>query len=228
VGRDTPSYAQRLRDALREDPDVILVGELRAREAVQLTLDAAETGHLVLATVHAADPVEALQRVVAAFPTGEQESARAQLASALRAVVCQRLAWRAEVGLRVPECEVLVGTRAVAHLVRSGDLYKLRGVLETGAADGMWTLERWRRWLDGRTDWARPEGVEPNGLPVESAFGEAEEAPAAEAAESPAAPESAGAAGDAASAGAGGDGAEDDVIVLQPPDESIEDILSDL
>ena len=108
VGRDTPSFEQALLDALREDPDVLMVGEMREPETMRLTLNAAETGHLVLATVHSATCAEALQRVVASFPAEIQGSISAQLADCLVGVISQRLRFRPELNIRVPECEILV------------------------------------------------------------------------------------------------------------------------
>jgi twitching motility protein PilT len=156
VGRDTPSFEQALLDAMREDPDVIMVGELREPECMRLTLNAAETGHLVLATVHSSSAAEAIQRLVLAFAPEIQAGISAQLADCLAAVVCQRLRYRAEQDLRVPECEILVGNSAARACIRQGQYYKLASVLDTGAADGMWSWERYRAWLDARTVWQRP------------------------------------------------------------------------
>src|SRR5204862_2707906 len=115
VGRDTPSFEQALLDALREDPDVLMVGEMREPETMRLTLNASETGHLVLATVHSSTCAEALQRVVSAFPSEIQASVAAQLADSLVAVVSQRLRFRPELNIRVPECEILMATHAVKN-----------------------------------------------------------------------------------------------------------------
>ncbi len=156
VGRDTPSFEQALLDALREDPDVLVVGEMRHRRTMQLTLDAAETGHLVLATMHSSTPAEAVSRIVSAFPSESQAGVRAQLADVLVAVVSQSLAYRADAGERVPECAILTASPAVRANIRDGQLFKLEGIMETGAADGMWTLARYRRWLDTKRPWRRP------------------------------------------------------------------------
>lgn len=161
VGRDTPSFAQGLMDAAREDIDVLVVGELRDRETMRLTLDAAETGHLVLATLHSATPTEALQRVVSAFPAAEQPSVCAQLADVILGVVTQHLVWRDEQRIRVPECELLLGTQSVKAVLRKGELFKLRTVLETGGREGMWTADRYRAWLDDRTRFHRPGDAVP-------------------------------------------------------------------
>jgi len=156
VGRDTPSYEQGLTDALREDPDVIVVGEMRRPETMRLTLDAAETGHLVLSTVHSSTCAEAVARIVSAFPAEAQEGVRAQLADALTAIVCQRLIWREDLGIRVPELEILRANSAARSCIRSGSLAQLATVMETGGDDGCWTRERYARWLSGRRSFHRP------------------------------------------------------------------------
>ncbi|WP_187345095.1 type IV pilus twitching motility protein PilT [Cystobacter ferrugineus] len=160
VGRDTPSFAQALVDALREDPDVLMVGEMREPEVMRLTLNAAETGHLVLATVHSASTGEALQRVVSAFPPEIQGAVCNQLADCLVGVVCQRLRYRADLGIRVPECEVLMASTQVKSLVRQGFFYKLPSAIETGGADGSWTFTRYGEWLGRKTDWHLPSAAE--------------------------------------------------------------------
>jgi twitching motility protein PilT len=165
VGRDTPSFERGLLDAMREDIDVLAVGEMRDRETMRLTLDACETGHLVLATLHSSTVTEALQRIVSAFPAPEQPSVCSQLADVLIAVVSQQLVWRDDPGLRVPHCEVLRGTTPVKAVLRQGQLFKLPQLMETGARSGMWTLPRWREWLDSRTDWVLPPAVEPDFAP---------------------------------------------------------------
>jgi twitching motility protein PilT len=156
VGRDTPSFEQGLYDAMREDPDVLVVGELRDAETMRLTLSAAETGHLVLTTVHSSSTAEALQRIVGAFPAEVQPGIATQLADCLVGVVCQRLRWFPERNQRAPECEVLVASQGVKAIVRQGQFFKIPTALETGAADGSWTFARWREWLERRTDWALP------------------------------------------------------------------------
>lgn len=156
VGRDTPSFEQGLLDALREDPDVLMVGEMRDPETMRLTLNAAETGHLVLATVHSSTCAEALQRVVAAFPAEIQSGVSAQLADCLLAVISQRLRFRPELNMRVPECEILAATHAVKNFIRNRDFFKIISALETGAEHGMWTFQRYRTWLEGRKNWFVP------------------------------------------------------------------------
>jgi len=156
VGRDTPSFEQGLLDALREDPDVLMVGEMREPETMRLTLNAAETGHLVLATVHSGTCAEALQRVVLAFPSEIQSNIAAQLADSLVAVVCQRLRFRPDLNLRVPECEILRSTNSVKAFIRNRDFFKLPQALETGGEHGMWSYERYAAWMAKRTQWHVP------------------------------------------------------------------------
>jgi len=156
VGRDTPSFEQALIDSLREDPDVLMVGEMRDPETMRLTLAASETGHLVMATVHSSTCAEALQRVVSAFPAEIQSSVAAQLADCMLAVISQRLHFRPELNIRVPECEILVPTHAVKNFIRNRDFFKITSSLETGAEHGMWTVQRYRAWLDSRKNWYIP------------------------------------------------------------------------
>jgi len=165
VGRDTPSFERALIDALRQDPDVIMVGEMRDREIIQLTLNAAETGQLVLSTLHASSTHEALQRMVAAFPPDIQSAVSAQLADCLIGVVSQRLRFDEKVGIRLPLCEILAATHPARHLIRQGQFFKLPSVLETGHAEGNWTARRYQEWLDGRNDFYVPvkdDRIEPD------------------------------------------------------------------
>lgn len=162
VGRDTPSFEQALIDALREDPDVLMVGEMRDPETMRLTLNASETGHLVLATVHSSTCAEALQRVVSAFPAEIQAGVCAQLADCLVAVISQRLRYRPEQNIRVPECEILAATHGVRSLIRQRDFSKIISAIETGADHDMWSFQRYARWLDGRNNWSLPgQNAEP-------------------------------------------------------------------
>jgi twitching motility protein PilT len=156
VGRDTPSFEQGLLDALREDPDVLMVGEMREPETMRLTLNAAETGHLVFATVHSGSCAEALQRVVLAFPSEIQNNVAAQLADCLLAVVCQRLRFRPDLNLRLPECEILRSTSSVKTFIRNRDFFKLPQALETGAEYGMWSFDRYQNWMTKRGQWHVP------------------------------------------------------------------------
>lgn len=171
VGRDTPSFEQALLDALREDPDVLMVGEMRDPETMRLTLGASETGHLVLATVHSSSCAEAVQRIVSAFPAEIQSGVAAQVADCLLAVISQRLRYRPELNIRVPECEILMATHAVKNFIRTREYYKVLSALETGAEHGMWTFQRYVKWLETRKSWHIP-GQTPE--PAEAEPSEAE------------------------------------------------------
>src|SRR5436190_11387427 len=155
VGRDTPSFERALLDALREDPDVLMVGEMRDPETMRLTLNASETGHLVLATVHSSTCAEALQRIVGAFPSEIQNGIAAQLADCIVGVISQRLRFRPELNIRVPECEILVPSNAVKNFIRTREFFRIVSAIETGGEHGMWTFTRYRSWLDSRRSWSR-------------------------------------------------------------------------
>src|ERR1039458_4491937 len=172
VGRDTPSFEQALLDALREDPDVLMVGEMRDPETMPLTLSASETGHLVLATVHSSSCAEALQRVASAFPAEIQGAVCAQLADCLVAVISQRLRFRPDLNIRVPECEILMATHAVKNFIRNRDFFKIISAIETGADHGMWGFQRYSKWLETRTHLFVPgQGSEPpDSEPAETGF----------------------------------------------------------
>ena len=142
VRRTVPDFAGAVRAALREDPDVILVGEMRDLETMRATLTAAETGHLVLSTMHTGTAVGAVERFVGLFPAAEQDSIRQQLSLVLRAVVAQRLVPGARETELVPAVELLIGSSAVANLIRTGRTEQIRSVMEGAAADGMRTLEQ--------------------------------------------------------------------------------------
>ena len=141
VGRDTGSFARALRAALREDPDVLVIGELRDLETISLALTAAETGHLVFATLHTNNAVRTVNRLVGVFPPEQQSQIRTMVSESLRAVVSQRLLRRADGAGRVPALEVLVNTKAVANLIRESKTFQIRSVLQTGAAHGMTLLD---------------------------------------------------------------------------------------
>lgn len=141
IGRDAPSFATALRQALRQDPDVVLVGELRDGETMRAALTLAETGHLVLSTLHSTSAVDAADRIVDAFPAGEQVQTRQQVAAVLRAVVAQRLVARRDGAGRVAACEVLIATPAVRNLIREGKTHQIASLLQAGRnAHGMQTM----------------------------------------------------------------------------------------
>jgi twitching motility protein PilT len=141
VGVDTPNLALALRGALRCDPDVIVVGEMRDAESIAGALTAAETGHLVLATLHTSDAGKTIDRIVDAFPSGNREPVRAQVARVLEAVVCQQLVRRSGGGRRAA-FEVLIATDAVRTLIRESKAHQLSNAIATGRRFGMQRLER--------------------------------------------------------------------------------------
>lgn len=141
LGMHAASYGQALRAALREDPDVIMVGELRDLETKQLALTAAETGHLVLATLHTAGAAQTIDRLVDAFPAGDKEMVRSMLAESLLAIGSQVLC-EGKSGTRVAAYEVLVATAAARNLIRENKLAQLYSVMQTGASHGMQTLDQ--------------------------------------------------------------------------------------
>ena len=142
VGVHAPTFARGLRDALREDPDVIMVGELRDRETISMALAAAETGHLLLGTMHVNTTTNAITRLVDAFAEHERNAARAQLGESLRAVVNQRLLTHSSGAGLVPVVELMKINFAVASMIREGKMHQLKQVLTTSLAEGMFTFER--------------------------------------------------------------------------------------
>lgn len=146
IGTDSASFARGLRSALREDPDVLLVGEMRDPESIETTLTFAETGHLVLATAHTNDTAQAIDRVIDVFPSERQSQVRVQLASTLVGVVAQRLLPKIGGG-RVAAFEVLLAQPAVRNLIREGKTEQIRNVVATGQRVGMQTLEMSMRAL---------------------------------------------------------------------------------
>jgi twitching motility protein PilT len=140
VGLDSPSFDRALRSALREDPDVLLIGEMRDIDSIQIALTMAETGHLVFATLHTNDAPQAIDRIIDVFPAWRQEQTRVQLASSLSAVIAQRLIPRIEGGM-VAAYEVLIATNPVRNLIREGRTNQLQNIMFTNTSEGMQTLE---------------------------------------------------------------------------------------
>ncbi len=141
VHRDTLGFAEALRSALREDPDIILVGEMRDLETIRLALTAAETGHLVFATLHTSSAAKTIDRVVDVFPAAEKEMVRAMLSESLRAVISQTLLQRTGGG-RIAAHEIMIGTPAIRNLIREGKIAQMYSAIQTGQGDGMQTLDQ--------------------------------------------------------------------------------------
>ncbi|HEX4011709.1 MAG TPA: type IV pilus twitching motility protein PilT [Solirubrobacteraceae bacterium] len=141
LGSDAVSFSEGLRAALREDPDVILVGEMRDLETIQTALTAAETGHLVLATLHTQDAPQTIDRIIDVFPPHQQQHVRVMLSVALQGVVAQQLLPTADGAGRIPAVEILIPTPAVRNLIREGKTHQLYSAIQTGAEHGMQTMD---------------------------------------------------------------------------------------
>jgi twitching motility protein PilT len=141
IGRDTTNFAAALRAALREDPDIILVGELRDRETIETALTAAETGHLVLATLHTGSAADTIDRIVDVFPEERQQQIRMQLSMTLRAVLSQQLLPDKLKGGRVCACELMVVNAAIRNLIREGKTPQINNAIATASADGCMTMD---------------------------------------------------------------------------------------
>ncbi|MGD8389194.1 MAG: PilT/PilU family type 4a pilus ATPase [Desulfobacteraceae bacterium] len=151
---DVSSFAEGLRSALREDPDVILVGEMRDLETMRTAIMAAETGHLVLATLHTRDAASTIARIVGVYPTEEQEQIAHQLSLALRTVISQKLIRRKDGNGRVPAAEIMMVTPGISNMIRQHRTEQIRSVIETGATQGMQSLEHAfiRLYQEGKID----------------------------------------------------------------------------
>ena len=141
VKRDTNSFASALRAALREDPDVIYIGEMRDLETIQLAITAAETGHLVLGTLHTSSAAKTVERIVDVFPAEQQEQARLQVSTSLAGIMSQTLC-KNTAGKRSMAYELLINTPAVSNLIRERKVSQIYSQLQTGSKDGMNTLEQ--------------------------------------------------------------------------------------
>jgi twitching motility protein PilT len=140
LGKDTHSFANALRSAFREDPDYILVGEMRDLETIQLAVTAAETGHLVFGTLHSSGAPQTVDRIIDVFPSAQQSQIRTQLAESVQAIITQTLCKKVGGG-RVAALEIMVGTAPVRHLIREGKVHQLPSAMQTGKKDGMETMD---------------------------------------------------------------------------------------
>jgi twitching motility protein PilT len=165
VHRDTLGFAEALRSALREDPDIILVGELRDLETIRLALTAAETGHLVFGTLHTSSAAKTIDRIIDVFPAGEKSMVRSMLSESLRAVIAQTLLKKIGGG-RTAAWEIMVGTPAIRNLIREDKVAQMYSAIQTGQAHGMHTLDQhlqelvkkgWISRLDARAKAANKE-----------------------------------------------------------------------
>ena len=142
IGEHTESFAAALRAALREDPDVILLGEMRDLETISLAMTAAETGHLVFGTLHTSSASKTIDRVIDAFPSDGQEQVRAMLSESLKGVVCQQLLKSADGKGRIAAMEIMVGTPAIANLIREGKTFQIPSIIQTAKKDGMQLMDQ--------------------------------------------------------------------------------------
>ena len=142
IGADAESFASALRSALREDPDVIMVGEMRDKDTMAIALSAAETGHLVLSTLHTVGAVKTIDRILDSFPSDQQNQIRSQLATVIEGIVSQQLLAASDGDRLVPACEVMTSTPAVRNLIREGKHYQINNIIQTGKDLGMCSLER--------------------------------------------------------------------------------------
>jgi twitching motility protein PilT len=143
VGADTKSFANGLRASLRQDPDVILVGEMRDLETISIALEASETGHLVFATLHTNDAPSTVERIIDVFPAHQQDQVRVQLATALNGIISQQLLKRADGSKRVAALEIMVATAAVKNIIREGKTHQLVSSIQTGAKYGMVMMDNY-------------------------------------------------------------------------------------
>jgi len=142
LGANTHSFANALRAALREDPDVILVGEMRDLETISLALTAAETGHLVLATLHTSSAAKTIDRIIDIFPASQKTQVRSMLAESLEAVVAQKLLTKKGGIGRVVACEVMIANTAIRNLIREDKIYQISSVIQSGGKEGMQSLDQ--------------------------------------------------------------------------------------
>ncbi|MBK6763747.1 MAG: type IV pilus twitching motility protein PilT [Micrococcales bacterium] len=160
VGTDTHSFAEALKHVLRQDPDIILVGEMRDLETIQVALTAAETGHLVFATLHTQDAAQTVDRIIDVFPPHQQQQIRQQLAGTIQGIVCQTLCKKRDATGRVVAAEVLVATAAIRNLIREGKTHQIYSSMQAGAQYGMQTLDQNLAELVRRNDITYDEGME--------------------------------------------------------------------
>lgn len=164
LGHDTWSFTNALRSALREDPDVILVGEMRDLETVSLALTAAETGHLVLATLHTSSATKSIDRIIDMFPKEQQAQVRSMLSESLQAVVAQKLLPLKDGTGRVPALEILIANSAVRNLIREEKTYQIPSIIQSGSKEGMQTIDQslYNHIMNGLLDRAVAEKVADN------------------------------------------------------------------
>ncbi len=157
IGTDTSSFNQALKATLRQDPDVILIGEMRDLETISTVLTAAETGHLVMATLHSGSAASSIERIVDVFPTDQQRQIRIQLASCLQGIITQQLLMRHDISGRTVAAEILIATPAIRNMIRENKVHQIFSAMQTGQAVGMITMEKSIKILYGEGIISREE-----------------------------------------------------------------------
>ncbi len=157
IGTDTASFNQALKATLRQDPDVILIGEMRDLETIATVLTAAETGHLVMATLHSGSAASSIERIVDVFPTDQQRQIRIQLASCLQGIITQQLLMRHDISGRTVAAEILIATPAIRNMIRENKVHQIYSAMQTGQAVGMVTMEKSIKILYGEGIISREE-----------------------------------------------------------------------
>jgi hypothetical protein len=170
LGTHMVSFEQGLLDVLREDPDIIVVGEIRERQVMRLTLDAAESGHLVIASLHSATPEEAIYRICNAFPIEAQTEVRNQLSTSLLLIVVQHLQFLDSTGFQVPLLTIMRSNQAIRSLIRDNKISQIESAMQTAKGEGMFTSEAYLTdYLNYRNQFVPPSAVfRPSALPPES------------------------------------------------------------
>lgn len=141
IGRDTLSYSNALKSVLREDPDIILIGEMRDIETINIALTAAETGHLVFSTLHTIGAVNTISRIIDVYPPHQQQQVKIQLASVLEGIVCQQLIPRSDEEGRIAATEIMISTPAIKNMIREGKIHQIESSMQTGSKHGMQTMD---------------------------------------------------------------------------------------
>jgi twitching motility protein PilT len=141
VGQDSNNYPNALRAALRQDPDIILIGEMRDLETISIAITAAETGHLVFATLHTVNAVSSIERIIDVFPPFQQEQVKVQLANVLEGVISQQLLSRANQRGRIAACEIMIPNSAIRNNIRDGKTHQILSFLQTGRSEGMISMD---------------------------------------------------------------------------------------
>lgn len=159
LGTHFHSYTQGLMNVLREAPDVIFMGEMRHPETIRLTLDAAQSGHLVFTTLHASTPEEAIYRICNSFPANLEHFIRFQLASCLRAIIVQKLIYRNDLGFSVPHLTILINIKSIQNMIRENKLNQIKNIMQTASEYGIFTEEKYTQFLKEKKTFIHPKEI---------------------------------------------------------------------